>query len=226
MKLTSHRASPSTSSSGSSGFSSCDQEIFLTFIRRRRLREELWARRLRRHQRRWKTRTNERTTPLVISEDPSLETNWETNFWNILRWFWIFSPSSLSAACRRRDAGRSGCPPSRGRQQLSGRPAGRLQCPRCGTGTSSGHVTPAAGVALRRVASQTPPSRQRCSVATPAGRGAARTAAPCLTCSWASWERKLVTLASHHWLKWTFIVKGLDERQEIGTTEKVWICGK
>lgn len=73
--------------------------------------------------------------------------------------------------------------PSRWQRPSQWRPAGRHRCPRCDTGTSSGYATPAAGVALHRVASQTPPRRQRCSAASPAGRGAALTDAECWTCS-------------------------------------------
>lgn len=102
----------------------------------------------------------------------------------------IFSRSFLFLVVCRSIAGTSGRPPSRGRRRSSSRPAGLRRCPRCDTGTSSGHVMPAASVLLRCVASQTPPRRWRCSAAPLAGRGAVLTDAACWTCSWASWEKK------------------------------------
>lgn len=96
---------------------------------------------------------------------------------------WPFSPSSLFAACCSSSAGGSGCSPSRGRRRSWWQPVWRGWRPNCGTGTNSGRVTPAAGAAPHRVASQTPPKRQRCSVVPPAGRGELLTGVACWTCS-------------------------------------------
>lgn len=105
-------------------------------------------------------------------------------------WFFplkgLSPPSAVAASCSSAEG--SGRLTSRGRWRSSRWAAGHQPRLSCDTGTSSGHVTPRAGVWLRLDASQTPARRRRCPGASPAGRGGSATGAACWTCSWAPWE--------------------------------------